>query len=491
MTRRKAFIMVLSLFLVSVLVRLPNMNRPVSKHHEFMSALMLINIESWRQAGGASHFHFIPLLNFQNPGDKYPDKNIWVDNKGNQWYLSLPPGWYIIPYVIYQVFSLPAEPIYLRVINLVFNLFSVLLFFYFLEKILTEKIKNRYETILAGCFLFLFTPGMLWYLGNGYAHTGIMLPFIIGLLLLVIPMLDNPSNIVPRRLLALSALILVFSFLDWYILFIVAAVGLFSLWKIRKDKRYGLLLITVGLGISLGIMLLFFQFASYGGTDAVLAYWKARFFIRTVANEGNSFFIMIAWLGIHSVTLFLPLILLIIGCLTWNVFKKIKIGLSSRELIFISLYSLSLLLYNMVLLEWSYEHEFSMLPWGLLLAYLGVRLLVPFLRNKSGVFLLVIVFLISLTQYYFINRPGKISRDGMGYDTFKVFGEQLKKLPLDCMIFSPLEQRAPMIEYYAGRNIFIEPNYDSAKKFMLKTNIKTAVWVEEENYRIKEIRFIK
>src|SRR5687767_9329605 len=98
--RRQALLIVLLLFMVSVLLRLPNLNRPLSKHHEYNTAVILVNIESWRQAGGGNLFHYIPLLNFQNPGDKRPENLPNIDSKGNMLYLSFAPGWYVIPYFI-------------------------------------------------------------------------------------------------------------------------------------------------------------------------------------------------------------------------------------------------------------------------------------------------------------------------------------------------------------------------------------------------------
>jgi hypothetical protein len=145
----------------------------------------------------------------------------------------------------------------------------------------------------------------------------------------------------------------------------------------------------------------------------------------------------------------------------------------------------------LILLEWSFEHEFSVLPWCLLLTYTGLKLINPFL-NKKEIYILAALFLTaSGLQYYFINRPGKISRDGMAYDTFKIFGEQLKQVPSAYKIFSHLEKNAPMIEYYAGRNISIMLSYDEAKKYMQERNITKAVWAEQDKYQLKKIIIIK
>src|ERR1043165_9702355 len=170
MGRRQALLIVLLFFVMSVLLRLPNLNRPLSKHHEYNTAVILVNIESWRQAGGGDRFNYIPLLNYQNPGEKRPEKIPNVDSKGNYLYMSFAPGWYIIPYFIYQVFHLPVEPVYLQVINLVFNLATVILLFLLCERLVPADWPRRYQGIILTCIFFMFSPAILWYLGNGYAH---------------------------------------------------------------------------------------------------------------------------------------------------------------------------------------------------------------------------------------------------------------------------------------------------------------------------------
>jgi len=66
----KAVRWVLIVFLLSVVIRIPQLARPFSHHHESISALELVAIESWQQAGGPSPFNYIPVTNYQQPGDK-------------------------------------------------------------------------------------------------------------------------------------------------------------------------------------------------------------------------------------------------------------------------------------------------------------------------------------------------------------------------------------------------------------------------------------
>jgi hypothetical protein len=293
------------------------------------------------------------------------------------------------------------------------------------------------------------------------------------------------------RLFLLAFLIVVFVFIDWLVIFLCIVTGLFALWKMRYEKRYALLLAILLIAAVTGSLLLFLQFASYGGAGAVTAYWKARFFIRSITNESTPFLVMAGYIIAYILTAFLPLVILIAASWLWSRYKKKAIIFSKKELLFLKLYSCSLFLYNLILLEWSFEHEFSILPWSVLLAYIGIRLASLFIDRKNIYIFSSLFLIVSVAQYYFINRPGKISRDGMPYSAFEVFGEKLKQVPLDYKIFSHLETNAPMIEYYAGRNICVKPSYDEAKKYMQKKNITKGVWVEQDKYQLKNITIIK
>ena len=486
--KKQALYIVLFAFAISILVRLPNLSRPVSKHHEFITALILINLESWRQAGGGQHFHYTPVMSYQNPGDKHPEKAVYVDHDGNQLYLSLGPAWYMIPYFVYQVFHLPVTPIYLRILNLFFNLAAVILFFYLLQQLISPGTKNRYWIIVTGCLLFMFTPGMLWYFGNGYVHTAIMLPFVIGLMMVLMPMLQSSHNINFPRLLLLAILVILLIYIDWFAVFISFCAAAWALGQSAKEKRYILLALVLMTATLAGIALIFWQFASYAGVQTITQYWKLRFLSRSFTNGHIPLWEMIISLFKHLLTAWSPLLFLIVASAISLRIKKDRIIFSEKEKLFIYIYGASAVLYNMVLLNWSFEHEFSIIPAGVLLVYLGIRLFITAFKGRAAYLLFGIFFILAIVQYYYINRPGAISRDGMAFNTFEVFGEQLKQIPKDHKIFMYLGQVTyPMIEYYAGRNITGAQNMASAKKKMQQWGITKAVWIEHDNFQFRKI----
>ena len=489
-TRKRALCAVLFLFVLSIFIRLPNLNRAVSKHYEFNTAVIMINIISWRQAGGGDKLHYTPVMNFQHSGDKFPPNNLFVDKNGNTVYLSYGPGWYIIPYFFYQWLNLPALPIYLEILNLVFHLFCIILFFFLLEQLILSGEPRRYYIIAAGCIFMTFSPGVLWFLGNGYINIGIMLPFVIGVFLLVLPMLNNPAKISASRLIPLGILNVILIYIDWYILFFSLLTAIVALFKFRLYKKYGWLLFVLILSVGSGIALVFIQFASYMGQEAVAGYWFHRFSDRGLNLAGSSFIKKLSYLIAYFLTSYLPLIILLLISFLNNWRRKFLPVWSDSEILFLRLFTASLLFYNLILFDWSTDHEFAILPWSILLSFAAARLIGSFQNVNSANRLIMLFLAFAITQYYWINRPGPIARDGLPYDSFKKLGESLSQIPPDYTICINIEQN-PMVEYYAGRNILRAQDSLSVKSQLKELGIQKAVWISQKNYQLGNIQIIR
>ena len=115
-----------------------------------------------------------------------------------------------------------------------------------------------------------------------------MLPFLLGVLLLLLPMLQDPSRISAGRLSALLILIVFLVYIDWYILFLSFLSILVALYKWRKNNKYGWLAFVLVFSVASGIVLIFFQFASHMGREAVVDYWLRRSSERSMNLAGST-----------------------------------------------------------------------------------------------------------------------------------------------------------------------------------------------------------
>jgi hypothetical protein len=70
-------------------------------------------------------------------------------------------------------------------------------------------------------------------------------------------------------------------------------------------------------------------------------------------------------------------------------------------------------------------------------------------------------------------------------------GRFIRQVAPEYKIYSDLEKPAPMIEYYAGRNIFHASSYADAKREMELYGIKKGVWVDQTHYVFRNIREVR
>ncbi len=488
LTGKHVVAIILAAFLASVVIRTPNLLRPLSKHHEYLPAVVLINAISWKQAGGGHIFNYTPVMNYQNKGDKFLGKDI-VTKDGNIVYLSIGPGWYVLPYFFFIITDLPFSVTGLRILNLLFGLITIMLCISLFSSILSKEYGKRNMVIVSACLVMLFSPAILWYTGNGYTHTSVVLPFAISAMLVLMPMLESASGITYARLLLLFFLLLIGIYVDWFILFIGISTILYSLFKLRKDRRFLLLAAIVAAALICGVALIFWQFASYAGFNETKQYWEGRFQInRSLPGLRKTGMLMM-----HFGTAYLPLLIALLLCLATSL-RKEKVLLSGREKPFVVIWGSAIVLYHVSFLNWSFVHEFSVIPAAPFISFLFAKCLSEIsIRLESLIVrrIIISVILLGIAQYYYLNPPGETSMNGTRYDTYEVLGRGLSKIDGEHRIFMNMQEVYPMVEYYAGRNLTNAEDTVQAKAFMREWGIKEAVWVEQEGLVLKQILYLK
>ena len=166
-----------AVFVLTVLVRLPNLNRPLFKHHEFATATTLVFSEVWQQRGffaakGA------PCSTYAGEGNRFCENlGIFTTKNGDSYYLSHAPFAFYCTHAIAQITG------GLTVLKVqIFNLFLHLLTLFWVGKILVFLFPNRRFALLAGLFLYGFAPILLWCHGNCYVHEAVVFPFYYAVL---------------------------------------------------------------------------------------------------------------------------------------------------------------------------------------------------------------------------------------------------------------------------------------------------------------------
>ncbi len=468
------------LILSLILLRMPTLDRPLSKHHEFNTAVILINAESWQQAGGGKQFSYTPFLNYQGSSNRMLEKGLHIDSAGRHVYLSFGAGWYVLPYFVLKAAHLPFTPIWVQLLNILINIITVVLLY---QLLLT--VTGKRNTAVAGTVLFAFLPAPLWYCGNGYVTTAIMLPLVLVILQLWDRFEKSSDNIKPGYLLLLFLSGIALSYFDWLTPFLLGLMMAWSFMKARSNKKYLLIGVIAELSILLGIFLVLAQFANYLGWSQVLQYWKSRFADRSTDTSEGSFAVMSVMILRNLVSGYLPLLLL----LPFLWFKRKSIRTQTH--VHWPLWALlSIVPYNGIFFNWSANHEFAWMAFGLIASLCISIYLFPLLEEQVLRKIMIGCLLVSVVQYFVINRPGEVSWKGEHYAAQKELAEWIKNnISSSQTIFTNLENDK-IVEYYSKRTFNGRQTIEDAVKTMKEYHLANAIWLQVKNGKIEEIKSI-
>ncbi len=463
-----------------VVLRLPAINRPVSKHHEFNTAVVLINAESWIQAGGPEQFNYTPLLNYQGASNRVFEKGDHVDAKGNHVYLSFGNGWYVVPWFVFHPFKIAFTPLNLRILSISIGLITILL----LYRLIVGITKNKYAAF-AAALVFGLLPVPLWYCGIGYVTTAIMLPLVIVVLMLWHQFEIDVKNISVINLPALLFTGICLCWCDWISVFLFATIMIWALHKSCKVHRYLWVAAFAFVAMLLPVFMVLFQFADYLGWHQVLGYWKSRFTDRSSAVEGGSLWYMFRLLAINLISGFLPLVFPA-AVYVW----KHKYLVAKQKTTW-PLWALgAIVFYNGIFFNWSVIHQFAWMAFGLFAAVFFGIYLFPFLSKKQLNKMLAITSLLSLIMYFIINPPGTKSFSGEAYNQQQLTGLWIKTHVNSEIPIFITGNTDKVIEYYSKRTFTTVESLPAAKSTLVAFHLTNAVLLNFEDAKVKRITWL-
>lgn len=463
------------LLLLLVVLRMPTLDRPLSKHDDFNNAVVLINAVSWQQAGGASKFCFTPVMNFQGESNKLLEKGNHIDAKGNHVYLSFGAGWYVLPYFVFISLGIAPNELALEILNLLVGLLSTVLLF----RLLTTATQDKNASFNA-TLLFVLLPTPLWYMGHSYVTTGIMMPLLIGLLQLWYHMV-NQSRISWQQYVLFFLLCLALSYFDWIGVFLPAGMAAWYLVQKKWQRDSFLFIAVAALAAITAILLILSQFACHLGWEQVEGYWLSRFSERSVSAGQST-------MG-HSLKIFLRFLLAGYGPLLLMVLISFFSASTKRAPHYWIHFAIGItLLYNLVFLNWSLEHEFAWMVMSLLIILWLAFRRTEWLAAKAGKRWIILAAGCSLFIYFFINQPGRISQSGQPYHLQKKLGEKIaSSIPADAVIFTNLSN-AKIEEWYARRTFNQAATLEAAQDLVDSLHLPKAVWMQVQEGAITQLQ---
>ena len=479
---KKTLLIILSLFLLSVIIRLPNLNRPLSKHHEFNTAFFLIPMEVWYQTSGCD-YNFSPVLNYQNKADQGINNFLGEDTEksGNFFYLSFGAGAYVIPYFFLSFFGGPSV-IGLQIFSLFVHLFCTLLIIkiahWFLDK---NNLKTSYS--LVSGIVYLFLPVTLWFHGNGYTHHSMVVLFFLASVFYTLKVFEKEGGRKELLLLLISLFLTIYT--EWIGCFLA-----FTIFSIAIYKRNKSILFISVLSVVLALGLIIWQYSSLIGFSNFINYLKDRFSVRTNLKEGEISYLVffLKYLYWYILGFGFALILLIVNII---LFLKNKVKINRK--LYLLILIIPSFLHHSIFSEFTFVHNYSVLIDASFLSVFTSILLASnqFKIKKISYFILgFTVISFSILQYYIINRPGKISQRGESYSVFQTIGTFIHDhVRNDEVVFiqNLPDLPNPQVVFYSKRNFYSINSENEMKEIINDKRIKKVFFVKVKDYHIEKL----
>ncbi len=378
---KKTLPLLLIAFALSVIVRIPTLDRKLSNHHELCTALVMTTLENWWD-GGIATYKCNPVMTWQNPTDKFINNGVctnneMVDKNGNFYYVSHPPFAYYLPYVIFNIIGQRPTVLGLQIINLCFN-FLTAFFVYLIVGLLCIK-KGRstifYPAYIAFC-VYLFNPATLWFQSNVYMSDMLVHLFFVIMTYITLKMLMREKFNVPKYIIWYGIVLAMMCYTSWLGYVFVAVVIVYSFWKLQFVSGFKTL-IAVTVLVSLSILCLtIYQYSQINGLDAYIGEMKARYAVRGVVPSGVSglfanilgVLVNIKNLLVNYIIHYNLIYLWLIGVFFFVMSKKKTNFVFTRNgYRFLILAGFTILFFHIIFLEYS-KHDFSVLYGSLLLS---------------------------------------------------------------------------------------------------------------------------
>lgn len=477
---KRTFPVLLGIFLLSVAVRLPELNRPLSKHHEFCTAISLRVMQIWYD-NGIEHYGFNPVMNYENAADKYINNHAnqsgkMLDEGGNYYYVSHPPFAYYFPFFVFKVLHIRPDVLPLQIFNLILNFISAL-FVYFTVCLLSFNRARSlpYRSALVAYSVYLFMPATMWFQGNVYmSDMAVHTLFIIGVYTALKMIVRQKFYSAKYIFFYIGALALMI-YTSWLGLFFAFSVLVYSLLHVGTIRGFRVLIWSTVVVTILMLQVVIYQYSQINGPEAYFSEMIARYIQRgSFADTRHGLLhFMFGYLWLVKTLLYNYIVNYIvvyagIALFIWLVVsrKKMRIVFSQNGYRFIWLSVAPIVLLHVFFLNYSVQ-DFTALYASLFFAVLlGILYdkvkksgAMPIQRMRLGV---VTVILIMIAQFHVMNYRDDIHRaQTVGEKFIKQYATK------DAVVFwNNNESLDPQLVFYAGRNIRYAANATDAQQFL-------------------------
>jgi hypothetical protein len=478
------------LFAVSILVRLPNLNRPLSVHHEWLTSTSLRHIQIFYECGPGRVF-YSPSLTYCNAADKNINHGLAVkDPNGNLYYLSFPPFAFIFPYAVFKTIHIYPTIFGLQIFNLFFHFLSCVLIFLIISMITAQDYRGRINLpALAGFVCYLFSPAPLWFQSNVYMSDMFVQTFFIAGIYLFLKIISSEKKWPFLVLFAMVNFMTIYT--EWLGVFLAFCIFVYAVFHFRKRGMAALACVTA-LTTLLPLALTIWQYSLISGLPALIEYEKQKFLFRTgdarYASGGFSFININSWLNIivNYIGGFLPFIIFIVYTRLLNN-KRVSpenrkyTGLENTALM---IAFIPAALHHLIFFNFTAIHDFAALKGGVFISILAAFLYHTFMKYRTSKmdgktaptktaiihYLLAGMVVLSIVEYLLINSYG-------AHDRYKKVGEAIRAAVQNDEVVFVGGDMDPQHVLYAHRNLEYWQGREKADALIRKNGVTKGVHI--------------
>lgn len=503
-----SFACLLGLFALSIAIRSPHINRPLSTNYEWVTAHTLVTLEIWKEEGMLTH-GMRPIYTFPNPNDHYikcPISGI-SDDAGNYYYVSYPPFAFIFPHVVFKTLGIAPNVLTLQSLNLFLHFLCALVLYLLIGNLLPANSKQRSISIpaLIGAAIYIFSPLPLWHHANVYFADILVQLFFIAGLYLSHRILFAPGNRTNGWLATmLFATLFLMAYTEWIGFLFGICLAVIAL-LYRKHTQYSMQVAWIAFfALLTSGLLTLFQYSTISGVADFIDIALNRYSERSGHLGKNQFYQLNAHLYLGQLYLrnYFPqfVIVAFLGLMMWIV-KPPKTGLKITEKAVLLLALLPTLVHHIVLFEFTLVHDMALVKTCIFLSLLSAIMLYRVQTAKLSqegiaikvVPLFVIVSMLGFSAFLYhshVIEPDGFSFEELGdeirthagpddtvfFKTTRTLGDFLIEAPENFVV-------APQIQYYAGRCIQVVPDAAAARNHLEQYNKSQGVIFTIENMR--------
>ena len=509
MGSRANYIFIFIIFTLSVLIRLPNIDRPLSSNYEWVTAHTLVTLNIWKQEGIINH-KLNPIYTFPNANDHYikcPISGV-SNEQGDYYYVSYPPFAFIFPYIFFKLSGVNISALSLQIFNLSIHLLCSILLFIIISNI-TETKKQLNSPALLGAAIYIFSPINLWNHSNVYfADILVQLFFLLSLLFFQLILTKTKPNYSYNIFFWASLFFMIYT--EWLGLLLAGCLFLYFIFNRKFKTAIGISLISI-----FAISIVMIQYASIAGHEAYLNTLLNRYSERSgqfgpaqIYQSDSLLFLLTMYLRN-----FFPYLIILVFTLaiTYLIGKKLKPNISQVGKATLFLSFSPVILHHILLFEFTIVHELSLVKASVFIAILIGLFSAPIfstIANKkyiyeNSLYLFVISTMFILGVYFYYSHiivPDEYASKRLGnqirntssevdtifFKSSQTYGDFLIQAPENFVI-------APQIQYYAGRCIQVVQNTTEAIQHLKSYNKKQGVIYTIENpfYKIEAIERVQ